>query len=83
VVLVAATSLGTISHSLAAIEALRARDVPIRGIAFVGDAVEDSEATIAEMGGVKRLGRLPMIDPLEPAALAAAFAANFDLADFR
>ena len=83
VVLVAATSLGTISHSLAAIEALRARKVDIRGIAFVGDAVEDSEATIAAMGGVKRLGRLPMVDPLEPGALAAAFAAHFDLADFR
>jgi dethiobiotin synthetase len=83
VVLIAATSLGTISHSLAAIEALRARGVDIRGVAFVGDAAEDSEATIAEMGGVKRLGRLPMIDPLEPATLAAAFAANFDLADFR
>ena len=83
VVLVAATSLGTISHSLAAIEALRSRNVDIRGIAFVGEAVEDSEATIAAMGGVKRLGRLPMLDPLEPATLAAAFAANFDLADFR
>lgn len=83
VVLVAATSLGTISHSLAAIEALRARKVDIRGVAFVGDAVEDSEATIADMGGVKRLGRLPMLDPLDPGALAAAFAANFDLADFR
>ncbi len=83
VVLVAATSLGTISHSLAAIEALRTRDVDIRGIAFVGDAVEDSEMTIAEMGGVKRLGRLPMLDRLEPAPLAAAFAAHFDLADFR
>lgn len=83
VVLVAATSLGTISHSLAAIEALRTRNVDIRGIAFVGDAVEDSEMTIAEMGGVKRLGRLPMLDRLEPAPLAAAFAANFDLADFR
>jgi len=83
VVLVAATSLGTISHSLAAIEALRSRNVDIRGIAFVGDAVEDSEATIAAMGGVKHLGRLPMLDPLEPATLAAAFAANFDLADFR
>lgn len=82
-VLVAATSLGTISHSLTAIEALRARGVDIRGIAFVGDAVEDSEATIAEMGGVKRLGRLPIVSPLEPAALAAVFAANFDLADFR
>ncbi|WP_296616128.1 dethiobiotin synthase [Sphingomonas sp.] len=83
VVLVAATSLGTISHSLAAIEALRARGVDIRGIAFVGDAVEDSEATIAAMGKVKRLGRLPIVSPLEPATLAAAFAANFDLADFR
>ena len=83
VVLVAATSLGTISHSLAAIEALRARKVDIRGVAFVGDAVEDSEATIADMGGVKRLGRLPMLDPLDPGALAAAFTANFDLADFR
>jgi dethiobiotin synthetase len=83
VVLVAATSLGTISHSLAAIEALRARKVDIRGVAFVGDAVEDSEATIADMGGVKRLGRLPMLDPLDPGALAAAFAAHFGLADFR
>ena len=82
-VLVAATSLGTISHSLAAIEALRARGVDIRGIAFVGDAVEDSEATIAAMGKVKRLGRLPIVSPLEPSTLAAAFAANFDPADFR
>lgn len=83
VVLVAATSLGTISHSLAAIEALRTRKVDIRGIAFVGDAVEDSEATIADMGGVKRLGRLPMLDPLQSRTLAAAFAAHFDLADFQ
>ena len=80
---VAATALGTISHSLTAIEALRTRKVDIRGIAFVGDAVEDSEATIADMGRVKRLGRLPMLDPLDPGALAAAFAAHFDLADFR
>jgi dethiobiotin synthetase len=83
VVLVAATSLGTISHSLAAIEALRTRKIDIRGIAFVGDAVEDSEATIADMGGVKRLGRLPMLDSLDPGTLAAAFATNFDLADFQ
>ena len=82
-VLVAATSLGTISHSLAAIEALRARGAVIRGIAFVGDAVEDSEATIVEMSRVKRLGRLPMLSPLDATTLAAAFAAHFDLADFR
>lgn len=82
VVLVARTGLGTINHSLLSIEALRARGVPIRGVAFVGEAVEDSEATIAAMGGIKRLGRLPRIDPLTPTALAAAFAAAFRLEDF-
>lgn len=83
VVLVARTGLGTINHSLLSIEALRARGVPILGIAFVGDPVEDSEATIAAIGGVKRLGRLPRLPVLEPGPLAAAFAAQFDLEDFR
>ena len=83
VVLVARTGLGTINHSLLSIEALRSRGVPILGIAFVGDAVEDSEATIATLGKVRRLGRLPRLDPLDAATLAEAFAANFDLEAFR
>ncbi len=83
VVLVARTGLGTINHSLLSIEALRSRSVPILGIAFVGDAVEDSEATIATLGKVHRLGRLPRLNPLNAATLAEAFAANFDLAAFR
>ncbi|WP_333571944.1 dethiobiotin synthase [Sphingomonas sp.] len=82
VVLVARTALGTINHSLLSIEALRTRGVPIHGVAFVGDAVEDSEATIAAIGRVKRLGRLPMLAELTPAALARAFAESFDMADF-
>ena len=83
VVLVARTGLGTINHSLLSIEALRSRGVPILGIAFVGDAVEDSEATIAALGKVRRLGRLPRLDPLNAATLAEAFAANFDLKAFQ
>jgi dethiobiotin synthetase len=83
VVLVARTALGTINHSLLSIEALRARGVPILGIAFSGDAVEDSEATIARMGEVRRLGRLPLLPTLDRASLAAAFAAHFSLEDFR
>ena len=83
VVLVARTTLGTISHSLLSIEALRARGVPILGIAFTGDPVEHSEATIARIGGVRRLGRLPRLAPLDAASLSTAFAAHFDLADFR
>lgn len=82
VVLVARTSLGTINHSLLSIEALRRRGVPVLGIAFVGDADPDSEATIARIGAVRRLGRLPLLDPLTPDTLAAAFAAGFDVRDF-
>ncbi|MEP7005861.1 MAG: dethiobiotin synthase [Sphingomonas bacterium] len=83
VVLVARTRLGTINHSLLSIEALRSRGVPILGIAFVGDAVEDSEATIASIGDVRRLGRLPHLEKLDAGTLQAAFLENFDVEDFR
>ena len=83
VVVVARTGLGTINQSLLTIEALRSRGVAILGIAFSGEAVEDSEATIAAIGRVRRLGRLPRIDPLDAAGLRAGFAAGFDLGDFR
>lgn len=82
VILVARTSLGTINHSLMSVEALRSRGVTLHGIAFVGDAVDDSEATICRLGGVTRLGRLPMLDTLEHEALARAFSDNFNVADF-
>jgi len=83
VVLVARTGLGTINHSLLSIEALRTRGIPIRGVAFVGESAPDSEATIAAIGGVKRLGRLPHLPVLDAGTLAAAFAVNFDVDDFR
>ena len=82
VILCARTSLGTINHSLLSIEAMRARQVPILGIAFVGDENFDNEQTICEIGGVKRLGRLPRLDPLNASTLRAAFSANFQLEDF-
>jgi dethiobiotin synthetase len=83
VVLVARTALGTINHSLLSIEALRQRGIDITGIAFIGDAVEHSETTIADRGGVKRLGRLPRLDPLDHTTLAQAFSAHFSVEDFR
>jgi len=82
-ILVARTELGTINHSLLSLEALRARGVPVRGIAFVGEGNADSEATIATIGRVERLGRLPRLDPLTADTLAAAFAAHFDVEALR
>ena len=82
VIVCARTALGTINHSLLTIEALRSRGAPIHGVAFLGDAVKDSEAIIAEISGVRPLGRLPILDPLTNETLAAAFNSNFDRADF-
>lgn len=82
VIIVARTGLGTINHSLLTIAALRARDIPIHGIAFVGEEQPDSEATIVRLGAVRRLGQLPVLNPLNRDTLSAAFAAHFDLGDF-
>lgn len=83
VVIVARTGLGTINHSLLTIEALRSRGVTILGIAFNGDAAEDSEATIAAFGAVRRLGRLPRLPMLTAETLRDAFLTGFRLEDFR
>lgn len=79
VVLVARTALGTINHSLLSLEALRARAVPVAGIAFVGDENVETERVICAIGQVRRLGRLPWLDPLDADSLRAAFAEGFDL----
>lgn len=82
VIIVATTQLGTISHSLSAIESLRARAVPIHGIVFIGDAHADNEEIIPALSGVSRLGRLPWLDPLNAETLAQAFARQFNRANF-
>ena len=82
VVLCARTALGTINHSLLSIEALRRRDIELVGIAFLGDSHPESERAICEIGGVKRLGRLPRLVPLTRSTLREAFAASFKPGDF-
>jgi dethiobiotin synthetase len=81
-VLCARTRLGTINHTLLALEAIRTRNIPLQGVAFIGDANPESEAIIAEIGRVKRLGRLPVIEPLTPERLKTTFAKNFSAKDF-
>ncbi len=82
VVIVASTRLGTINHSLLTIEALRARGIPMIGVAFSGVANEDSERTVCEMGNVRLLGRLPLLGSLDAGTLRAAFAGTFRIEDF-
>jgi dethiobiotin synthetase len=81
-VLCARTSLGTINHTLLSVEAIRSRNIPLQGIAFIGDANLESESIIIEKAGAKRLGRLPHIAPLTPGRLAAVFSKTFHPEDF-
>ncbi len=82
VILCASSELGTINHSLLSLEALSRRQIPVQGIAFIGNENANTERTIVEMGHVRRLGRLPRLNPLDATTLKTAFEASFDRADF-
>ncbi|HVW72081.1 MAG TPA: dethiobiotin synthase [Rhizomicrobium sp.] len=81
-ILCARTRLGTINHTLLSLEAIRARGIPLLGVAFIGEAHEESERIITELGKVRRLGRLPVIEPLTPGRLTGVFAKTFERQDF-
>ena len=83
VLLVARTALGTINHSLLSVEALRARGVPILGVAFIGEPHEENERVIPLLGRIPSLGRLPCLHPLSSATLAGAMRDKIDLAAIR
>jgi dethiobiotin synthetase len=82
VLLVGRTSLGAINHALLSIEALRRRNAPLHGMIFCGDENVETQATIAAIGDVRALGRLPHLEPLSRETLRAAFARGFKLSDF-
>ncbi|WP_168879417.1 dethiobiotin synthase [Rhizobium sp. P28RR-XV] len=79
VILCARTSLGTINHTLLSIEALRSRNIPFHGVAFIGAENADTEATIAAIGQAEVLGRLPLLENLTNETLRRAFHENFDI----
>ena len=78
-IICARTGLGTINHSLMTAEALRSRGVPLAGIVFIGDPHAENERIVPRLAGVPSLGRLPVLAPLNAAALARAMKDNIDL----
>jgi dethiobiotin synthetase len=83
VILCTRATLGTINHTLLSLEALRARAIPVFGIACIGESILDTESIIARVGRVRSLGRLPKVEPLTPARLRQTFHQNFDVRLFR
>jgi len=82
-ILCARTSLGTINHTLLSLEALRHRDIPVFGVAFIGEENAETQRVIGEIGGARVLGRLPALARLTAGTLRRAFLDNFDPMVFR
>ena len=82
VVLCARTALGTINHTLLSIEALRARKIPLLGVAFIGEAKPETESAISEIGRARSLGRMPTLPTLDAASLKTTFQSGFRMDDF-
>lgn len=83
VILCARTSLGTINHSLLTLEALKARAIPVCGVAFIGADNRESRMIISTMGSVRDLGCLPWLETVDADRLRRAFHDNFDLSFIR
>lgn len=81
-ILCARTSLGTINHTLLSLEALRQRAIPVHGVVFIGDENRENQRIIADIGGVRSLGRMPHLPEMSAETLHQTFAQQFDLADF-
>ncbi|MEN8143201.1 MAG: dethiobiotin synthase [Thermodesulfobacteriota bacterium] len=70
-IIVARSGLGTLNHTLLTIESLRSRKIPLGGVIFT-DGEDDNETlvvdnmkTIAKIGQVEVLGRLPYYPNLQ------------------
>ncbi len=69
VVLVARSGLGTLNHTLLALEALRRRHLSVLGLVLNGPLHADNPRTLVELGGVPLLAELPPLEPLNREAL--------------
>lgn len=83
VIICARTTLGTINHTMLTITALRARQIPIHGIVFIGDENINTQETIIKLNGINCLGRLPWLQDLSATTLQQAFKTFFSLSSFQ
>jgi dethiobiotin synthetase len=78
VIIAARTALGTINHTLLTLAALREARLPICGVALVGDENIENHRAIEHYGEVRLIGRIPILDRIDRAALLDAYEKHFD-----
>jgi dethiobiotin synthetase len=75
VILVSKNYLGSINHTLLSVEALKSRNIAIKGIIFNGAKNEATEDVIVSLTGLAVIGRIPELDIInqESIKVAASF----------
>lgn len=73
-VLVVNNYLGSINHTLLSIEALKARNIDLKGIILIGSENQASEKAYTDHGGVQILGRIPWAKKINQQFIAEAAA---------
>ena len=68
--LVAASGLGTINHSLLTVAALASRGIPLLGVVFNGPLQPDNKKAVEDFGQTRVIFELPLLDSITPQALA-------------
>lgn len=69
-IVVASTGLGTIHDTLATVQALRIRGCDVAGVLLNGEAHGENARQIRDRGGVKILGRVPPLFPVDAQSVA-------------
>jgi dethiobiotin synthetase len=65
VIIVCRSTLGTINHSLTTIEALKSRDIPIKGFIMNGPKNAENERAVSEFGQIPHLGSVPHLGKVD------------------
>jgi dethiobiotin synthetase len=82
VVVVARSSLGTINHTVLTLRALRGAGLAVKGVVIVGPENKDNERAIQHYGCTPIIGRVPLLEVINRAALVEVFHREFDRSVF-
>jgi dethiobiotin synthetase len=83
VIVAARTSLGTINHTLLTLASLREANLPICGVALIGDKNIENRRAIEQYGNVRIVGHIPILERINRAALLDVYEKHFDYQAFQ
>ncbi len=78
VIVAARTALGTINHTLLTLAALREAEVPVCGVALLGDENIENRRAIEHYGDVRVIGHIPVLEKLNRETLLDVYEKRFD-----